>query len=203
MCITTLQYYFAFLPLFIPFWDRPPLRFGFSALNPEIIIIKKLHRARALNLNNDTLSRVFFSQETLGRKLNAKVKAVTPLRRLCKMKRRARNTRPTRVSPIAANLWFSDEKCVRFRRWIDKRHARIYVDVIFNRRSHDYLCSIIAVADIIKIFTRLFRRDDKNVDYIFIYFSIYYSRYAHNKIWHYFDCFYLLYTYTHFHQLLN
>lgn len=38
------------------------LPFGFSVRNQKIIIIKRLHRARALNLNNDTLSRVFFSR---------------------------------------------------------------------------------------------------------------------------------------------
>lgn len=56
-----------------------------------MVIIKRLYRARAFNLNNGTLVRGFsLAQEALGHKLNAKVKA-TRLRRLCKMKRQARN----------------------------------------------------------------------------------------------------------------
>lgn len=42
------------------------------------IIKEAVSRARAFNLNNGALSRDFFSQEALGRKLNAKVKAATP-----------------------------------------------------------------------------------------------------------------------------
>lgn len=64
----------------------------------QIVVIKRLYRARAFNLSNGALSGLFFGQEALGRKLNAKVKAATP-GAMQNEKTGTQHRRPDRVSP--------------------------------------------------------------------------------------------------------
>lgn len=98
---------------------RQSARISRAQSEDQIVVIKRLYRARAFNLNNGALSRVFFSQEALGRKLNAKVKAATP-GSMQNEKTGTQRAGPDRVSPIAGRIHGSrmrnGEKHVRFRR---------------------------------------------------------------------------------------